>query len=162
MCIDLKYKFQFINAYHFKYIRYEFYQQKIYTLVLNHEVYNEVYNHQLFFILINLTCKLCYRRRQKLSRIFLRKCCSERFWKIHLSSSVVECNFCKVKCTFTKIALYRECILLFFEIFYISTLDPLLGLLLRVTVQCNVAKASKLFKKESFNKFRSSCELLIY
>ena len=65
------------------------------TLALNHEVYNDVYNHQIFSILINFTGKFCYGHRQKSSRIFLRKNFFERFQKIPKGSSAVECNFYK-------------------------------------------------------------------
>ena len=69
--------------------------RKYNTLALNHEVYNEVYNHQIYSILISFTDKFCYGHRQKSSRIFLRKSFFERFQKIPKGSYAVECNFHK-------------------------------------------------------------------
>ena len=62
----------------------------IYTCLVasTHLVYNKVYNHQLFSISINFTCKFCYWHRPRTfwhrrnsSRFFMRKNCSKRFCK---------------------------------------------------------------------------------
>ena len=54
---------QFFGRNHRKCIQlgktFEFYQQKHFTLVLNHEVDNEVYNQQVLSILINFSRKFC-------------------------------------------------------------------------------------------------------
>ena len=54
-----------------------FISRKYYAQALNHEVYNEVYSHQLFSILINFTHIFCHWHKQKTSKVFLRKSCSE-------------------------------------------------------------------------------------
>ena len=58
-----------------------FISKKYYTLALNHEVYNEVYNQQLFSFLINFTRTFCYWHGQKSSRIFRRKFPGAHPWR---------------------------------------------------------------------------------